>query len=114
MQKYTRTWIQNTGIEQTIFKKLKILSDIWQAISQQKCIQIADNFHCFYYINACYQNVKKSLKKRGNFPPMAKSEQECLCRPIAKQTIGLSGVFTIGDLLYVFNQYNRQSQKIGQ
>jgi hypothetical protein len=54
--------------------ELKILSDILQAISLQKCIQLQTFFHCFCYINACYQNVeKKSLKNRGNFPPIQSS-----------------------------------------
>jgi hypothetical protein len=54
--------------------ELKLLSDISQAKSLQKCIQIADIFHRFCYINACYQNEKKnSLKKRGNFPPVQSS-----------------------------------------
>jgi hypothetical protein len=68
-------FFHTSGIEQTIFKnidcgskqfvkhlnselmsELIILSDISQAISLQKCIQIADIFHCFCDINASYQN----------------------------------------------------------
>jgi hypothetical protein len=51
------------------------LSNISQTISLQKCIQIADILSLLmshkYHKYHCYQNVKKSLKKRGNFPPIA-------------------------------------------
>jgi hypothetical protein len=93
----------------TFFEKIvwmRILSDISQAISLQKFIQIADIFSLFCYINACYQNVKKKSQKAWKFPVNClynrqtfywhiPSEQKCLCRPIAdsKQTIGLSGDF---------------------
>jgi hypothetical protein len=43
-----------------------------QAISLQKCIQIADILSLFL-LQKCLQPKfkKKSLKKRGNFPPIA-------------------------------------------
>jgi hypothetical protein len=51
--------------------ELKILSDIWQTISLQKCIQIADIFSVFL-LHKCLlpKCKKKSLKKSGNFPPI--------------------------------------------
>jgi hypothetical protein len=69
------------------------LSDSWQTISLQKCIQIADSFSLFLLHKCLLRTCKrKSLKTSKNFRPIP-SEQKCLCRPIAdlKQTIGLSG-----------------------
>jgi hypothetical protein len=48
--------------------ELKILSDISQAISLQKCVQIADIFSLFLLNKCLLPKCKKKSKKAWKFP----------------------------------------------
>jgi hypothetical protein len=58
-------------LKKLIAVSARIKNFVWNLTGNktlQKCIQIADIFHCFCNINAYYQYVKKKSRKAWKFP----------------------------------------------